>query len=122
MPLASPEDVGVDREGLGAERGVHHDIGGLAADAGQGGERIAVAGNRAAELLDEDPRQPDDVLRLGIEQADALDVLLERVLAERDHLRGRLDLLEQRARRLVDAGVGRLRRQHHGDEQLISIS
>ena len=30
---------------------------------------------------------------------------------------GRVGDLEQRARRLVDAGVGRLRRQHHGHQQ-----
>jgi hypothetical protein len=34
----------VDREGLGAERDVHHHIGGLAADAGQLLQRVAVGG------------------------------------------------------------------------------
>ena len=34
-PVAHAEDVGVDGEGLLAERGVEHDIGGLAAHAGQ---------------------------------------------------------------------------------------
>ena len=33
--VADAEDVGVDRERLLAERGVEHDVGGLAADAGQ---------------------------------------------------------------------------------------
>ena len=33
--VADAEDVGVDREGLLAEGGVEHDVGGLAADAGQ---------------------------------------------------------------------------------------
>ena len=33
--VADAEDVGVDRERLLAERGVEHDIGGLAAHAGQ---------------------------------------------------------------------------------------
>jgi hypothetical protein len=39
-----------------------------------------------------------------------------------DHLRRSLHLAEQRARRLVDADVGRLRGQHHGDQQLIGIA
>ena len=43
------------------------------------------------------------------------------VLAELDHLLRSLDVLEQRACGDVDAGVGRLRRQHDGDEQLVGI-
>ena len=39
------------------------------------------------------------------------------LLAERHHLRGRVGDGEQRRRGLVDAGVGRLRRQHHRDQQ-----
>ena len=35
-PVADPEDVRVDREGLLAERGVENDVRGLAADAGEG--------------------------------------------------------------------------------------
>ena len=37
--------------------------------------------------------------------------------AERRHLLRRVGEREQRRRRLVDAGVGRLRRQHHRDQQ-----
>jgi len=33
--VADAEDVGIDGEGLLAERGVEHDVGGLAADAGK---------------------------------------------------------------------------------------
>src|SRR4051812_34432099 len=45
--VRDPEDVGVDREGLGAEGAVHHHVGGLAADAGQGLERVEVGGHLA---------------------------------------------------------------------------
>ena len=42
---------------------------------------------------------------------------LDLVDAEVDHLLRRRRELEERRRRLVDAGVGRLRREHHGDQQ-----
>src|SRR3546814_8524285 len=47
--------------------------------------------------------------------------LFEPRLAERDHLRGCIDLREQAAGRLVDAGVGRLRGEHDGDEQRVIV-
>ena len=50
-------------------------------------------------------------------EADRLDPLGEPRFAERRHLGRRVGEREQRARRLVDADVGRLRRQHDGDEQ-----
>jgi hypothetical protein len=59
----------------------------------------------------------DHVLGLGVEQADRLDVLLEPRFAQRDHLLGTVHFPEQCARRLVDAGIGRLRRKHHRHEQ-----
>ena len=55
-----------------AERDVQHHIGGLAADAGQGLEGVAVGRHLAAMPLDEQVRQRDHVLGLGVEQADGL--------------------------------------------------
>jgi hypothetical protein len=66
-------------------------------------------------------RQRDDVLRLVAIETDGLDVVADLVLAEREHLSRRVGDLKQRARRLVDAGVGRLRRQHHGDQQRVGV-
>ena len=43
------------------------------------------------------------------------------VLAERHHLARRVGEAEELARRLVDAGVGRLRRQDDGDEQRVGV-
>ena len=62
-------------------------------------------------------RQRDDVLRLVAPQADGADIVADLLLAERQHLLRRVGDREQRPRRLVDADVGRLRRQHHGDQQ-----
>ena len=62
-------------------------------------------------------RQRDDVLRLGAIEPDGLDQFAHALFAERRHLLRRVGRREQRRRRLVDAGVGRLRRQHHRDQQ-----
>ena len=51
--VADAEDMGVDRDGRLAEGDVHHHIGGLAADAGQRLQRLAVARHLAAMLVDE---------------------------------------------------------------------
>ena len=51
--VADAEDVGVDREGLVPEGGVEHDVGGLAADAGQRLQRGAVVGHLAAMVADQ---------------------------------------------------------------------
>ena len=50
-------------------------------------------------------------------QPDGLDEVAHARFAERDHLLRRVGEREQRRRRLVDAGIGRLRRQHHRDQQ-----
>ena len=42
-------------------------------------------------------------------------------LAEGEHLLRRVDLGEERPRRPVHAGIGRLRREHDGDEQRIGV-
>ena len=51
--VADPKDVGVDREGLLAEGRVEHDVGGLAADAGQLHQRVAVVRHLAAMVVDQ---------------------------------------------------------------------
>jgi len=106
--VADAEDVGVDRERLLAERGVENDVGGLAADSGQRLQRVAGARDFAAIVADQRFAQRDDVLRLGVEQADRLDRLAQPLLAELDHLPRRLDVQKQGLGRDIDAGVGRL--------------
>lgn len=120
--VADAEDMGIDGEGFLPERGVDHDIGGFAPDAGEGGQRVAILRHFSAEIADQYLRQGDDILRLAVEQADRLDMLLERVFAEIDHLLGRLDVAEQGTGRLVDADIGGLRGQHDGDQQLIVVA
>ena len=115
--VRDPEDVGIDGDGRLAEGDVEHDIRRLAADAGKGDERLAIVRHLAVELLDELPRQRDQVPRLAAIEPDGLDLVGELRLAERDQSLRRIGRLEQVRRRLVDRGVGSLRRQHHGDEE-----
>ena len=63
-----------------------------------------------------------NVAGLGVEQADGLDVLLQSVLAQREHVRRRADFLNRLRGGLVDALVGRLRREDHGDQELEGIA
>src|SRR3546814_19662805 len=97
---SSDLDVGIDREGFLIEGDVHHDVGGPAADAGEFFERVAIGGNLAVMVGDQRLRQRHHVLPLGVDQPARLDVLFAPRLAERDHLRGRIE-----ARKSVDAGT-----------------
>ena len=51
--VGEAEDVGVDRHHRLAEHGVEHHVGGLAADAGQGFERVAVGRYFAAVAFEQ---------------------------------------------------------------------
>ena len=119
--VAHPEDVRVDRESLLAESRVQNDVRGLAADTRQCLQFFACMGNLALMVPNQRFGEGDDVLRLGVEQADGFDRIAKPFLAECDHLLRRFHMLEQRPRRDVDAGVGSLRRQHYGHEQGVGI-
>jgi hypothetical protein len=110
-PVAEAEDMRVDGDGRLAEGRVEHDIGRLAPDTGQRFERRALGGHFAAMQFDQHPAGGDDVLRLGAKEADGLDVfesaLPRPAPASPPASGGR----KQPRRRLVDADVGRLRRQ-----------
>src|SRR3546814_2750399 len=64
-------------------------------------ERVTVGGHLAAMVADEDVGEGDDILCLGVEQADRPDVLLQAVFAEIEHRLRRLHPLEQQPCRLV---------------------
>src|SRR3546814_16702433 len=58
---------------------------------------------------------------LGVVETDGLDVLLQPGLAQFEHLLRRGDPLEEGPRGLVHADVGRLRGEHHGDQQGVGV-
>ena len=80
-------------------------------------QQRAVARHRAAMLGDQLFRQRDHVLRLVAVEPDGLDQVAHLRFAKLHHLFRRVGRGEQSRRRLVDAGIGRLRRQHHRDQQ-----
>ena len=84
--VGDAEDMRVDRDRRLAERGVEHDVGGLAPDPGELFERCAIGGDLATMFVDQNARGGDDVLGLGVEQADSLDRIAQCVLAKVEHL------------------------------------
>lgn len=80
--VADPEDMRVHRHGELVESGVEHDVGGLAADAGQGFQVLAIVRHLAAMPFDEQTAGFDDVFRLGRVQADGLDVSAQAFVAQ----------------------------------------
>ena len=119
--VADAEDMRVDRERFLSPGGVEDDIGGLAADAGQGLELFARARDFPAMVTDQRLAERDHILRLGVEQADGLDCLAQGLFAEIDHRLRSPDAFEQVARGKVDAGVGRLSGEHDRDQQGIGV-
>ena len=111
------KDVRVDGDGRLAESDVHHDIRGLAADARQAFQRLVIVRHLAAEFREQLLGQRRDVFCFRPIEPDRLDVVADPRLAERRHFRGRVGGFEQRRRRLVHAGVGRLRGKNDRDEQ-----
>src|SRR3569832_2235759 len=109
--------MGVDRYRRLAEGRVQYHIGGLAADARQGLQRLAIVRHLAAMPFDEDATGGDEVLRLVLVQIDGLDIILEPLFAELQYRRRGVRDLEQFFRGLVDPFVGGLRRKNHRDEQ-----
>jgi hypothetical protein len=72
----------------------------------------------AAEVVEEHSHRPSQRLRLLVVEACREDVPLELLRRDREVVLGPGVLLEQRLRDTIDIHVGRLRREHHGHEQL----
>jgi hypothetical protein len=72
----------------------------------------------AVEVLDQHLHRPADRLRLLAEEPGGTDVVLELLDGHGEVVLGSVVLQEQRLRDAVDVHVGRLRREHHGDEEL----
>ena len=116
--VADAEDVGIDRDGRLAEGDVEHDVGGLAADAGQRFQRLAIVRDLAAVLVDELLRQRDHVLRLGAKKPDGLDQVAHLALRRASTIfSGVSASLNKAGVALLTPGIGRLRREHDRDQE-----
>jgi hypothetical protein len=101
--------MGVDRlRGL-VEPHVQHDIGGLAAHAGQADQGGAAGGDFAAVVIHQNLAEFDDVLGLIAEKADGFDMLDHRFFAQSQHFGGGIGDFEQGPRGAVHPDIGRLR-------------
>ena len=72
-------------------------------------------------LGQQDLAKADDVLGLGVEQADRFDVVAKSSLAEVEHRQRRFDSLEEALGCLVNPNIGRLGRQHDGNQKGVVI-
>ena len=100
---------------------VQDDIGGLSSDARQGLQGGSGGGYFAVILVDKDAREPHDVLGLVAIESDGPDVFDEAVLAQVQHLLGRVRDLEEFARGLVDACIRCLGGKGHGYDKRVGV-
>jgi len=120
--FAEAGNVGVDDEAnIDAVAISKDDVGGLAADAVQGGEFVHGPRHVASVLVDEGAAAGLDVLRLVPIEADAADVGLELFEGRVGVVGGGPVLLEEVGGDHVDLPVGALRREDRGDEQFERI-
>ena len=120
--VGEPEHVRVHGNPLDlAERLAEHDVRGLASYAGQRREALHGVGHLSVELGDDDLAGPDDVLGLLVVEAQRTNVLLDFELVGLGEVSGCRKALEQRRCRLVHPNVGGLRREDHGDQQLVGV-
>ena len=80
-PIGYAEDMRVDCESLLAERGVEDHVRGLAADARKRLQLLTSPRNLGIVIVNQRLAKRDDVLCLGIEQADRLDRVAKRFFA-----------------------------------------
>ena len=94
------------------------DVRRLARDAGKPQQLVERPRHLAVVLLDQHPHRPAQRLRLLPEEPGREDVALELLHRHGEVVLGSPVLLEQVLGDAVDVHVGRLRREHHRDEQL----
>ena len=76
------------------------------------------SGHLAVELLEQDAHRAADRLRLLAVEAGREDILLQLLDRDGQVVLGSPVLLEEPFRHAIDVHVGRLSREHHGDQQL----
>ena len=119
--VTNAKQVGIHGDRGLAEGDVKNHIGGFPPHARESLQGLAIAWYLALMVVDQNFRQPDYILRLGIKEPDGLDEPLEPIDSKRDHLFWRIYDREQRFRRPVNADIGRLGRQNHRDQQRIGV-
>ena len=116
--LREPAHVRVDDDSLRVAELGRDDVRGLARNSGQPHELIEPPRNLAVEVLDEHAHRSADRLRLLAKEPGRVDVSLELLDGDGEVVLRLPVLLEERRRHLVDVHVGRLRGEHHRDDEL----
>ena len=117
-PLGQSPDVRVDDDPLRVPELGRDDVRRLPRDAGEPQQLGDRPWHLAVELLEQHPHRAVDRLRLLTEEPGLVDVALELLARRREVVLRPLVLRKERGRDLVDVHVGRLRREHHRDEEL----
>src|SRR4051812_38050561 len=117
-PLRKAADVRVHDDSLRIAELGRDDVRGLARDSGQLDELLEPPRHPAVVHLEQALHRPADRLRLLAEEPGRIDVALELLDRDGEVILGPPVLLEQRRGDAIDVHVGRLRGEHHGDEQL----
>lgn len=107
--VGDAEDVRIDGNGGLAKGGVEYDVGRFATDPRQCLERRSCVRNLAVVLANELRAGLEDMGRLGIVEANAVDIALQSFRSEGEHRSRSRGVAKQRHGGLVDAPVGRLR-------------
>ena len=119
--VGDAEYMRVDGESFFPESGVQNHVCRFAADSGERLKLFTGAWNLTAEVADQRLRQGDDILCLGIEQANRLDLLAKCIFAEIDHPLGSAYLCKQWPACGIDAGIRGLSRKHNRYQQSVGI-
>ena len=110
--------MGVTGDGGDSKGIAQYDIGGLSADAGQGGELVHRARDLAAEVLDDLARGPLDADGFVVVEAAGADVLLDLLRIGAGPIGGGFVLPEQLRRDQVDPDIRALGGEDRRDQQL----
>ncbi|MCY1397240.1 hypothetical protein D9M71_122380 [compost metagenome] len=106
----------VDGHGQLTECRIEYHVGGLAADAGQCFQLFAGLWDLAGVTLDQQTAGFDHVFRFAVVQPDGLDVLRQPFDTQGMHRCRGIGDREKPGCGLVDADIGGLRRENHGNQ------
>ena len=115
--VANAKNMGVNGDGRFTKSNIEHDVAGLATDARQGLQRFARARHLSAMLGEKFSRQCNHVFRFGPVKTNGLYKISNALFTQGDHFCGVISERKQGWRRLVDAGIGGLRREHDRYQQ-----
>ena len=118
-PVRDAENMRINGDGWLPEGLIQNHIRGLAANTWQQDQLFPRLRHLAPKIIKQHLRQSDHILRLVSPKANCLDMPLDTLKPERQHLLWRIRNRKQPPRRLVHANIGRLCRQGDSNHQRI---